>query len=345
MTIYVLQYLRALAALMVVFHHSGYHYRIHQGVENANLFFGAMGVDIFFVISGFIMCHTTAVNPTTSLEFLKRRLERIVPLYWISTLSMFIMPNISPTIAFGAQSDFSLLMASLFFLPLPGSLYSATYGPGWTINYEMFFYVAFSLFLLTRSHRATVLGLGGLLAGLVVVSWVSPVHGIIRFYTSSILLEFLYGIIIALLFYSKRILPRFMALMAICAGAAVFFYVPYLDNSGMPFRFIIWGLPAALIVFGSISLENVGVISRSAIFEFLGDASYSIYLTHLFAIGAVAVVLNKAGILMKNIGLGGFIFIAMAAAILVSITSYLVIERPAVRFFKSRRRSPSIIAG
>src|ERR1700683_54314 len=134
------QYLRAIAALFVVYFHARITLRYSLGSDSPGSVFGGVGVDIFFVISGFIMWQIGAAKLLPAAEFLKKRLTRIVPMYWIVTFCMFPMPAISGTIAEGNVIDFKQLIASLLFVPWPSQTFAPVYPPGWTLNYEMFFY-------------------------------------------------------------------------------------------------------------------------------------------------------------------------------------------------------------
>src|SRR5262245_37349739 len=134
--LYSIQYLRAIAATMVAAYHASL--ELPAGSALHGLLKGQAGVDIFFVISGFLMWQTTSrpVPPSPS-EFMRKRLRRIVPLYWIVTLAMFVMPAISGTIAGSTVYDPMHLVASLLFIPYPypadPSAYFPVYVPGWTI--------------------------------------------------------------------------------------------------------------------------------------------------------------------------------------------------------------------
>src|SRR6185437_14170487 len=131
-----IQALRAIAALLVVF--------VHLAVPVAALGvapFGAGGVDLFFVISGFIMVYTTVGRPISGAEFLGRRIVRIVPLYWLLTLAVFGIALIAPTLLQFTTASWGQLLKSLFFIPFAkanGDVQPVLF-LGWTLNYEMFF--------------------------------------------------------------------------------------------------------------------------------------------------------------------------------------------------------------
>ena len=145
-----IQYLRGIAALMVVWHHSS------SQIPALNRFFpgssGAHGVDLFFVISGFIMAVTTTGAGLTPLQFLRRRVVRVVPLYWILTLAMVGLALVAPSLFRTLKVTADTLVQSLLFIPHFSTSFTdkawPLLVPGWTLNYEMYFYVILAVILL-----------------------------------------------------------------------------------------------------------------------------------------------------------------------------------------------------
>jgi exopolysaccharide production protein ExoZ len=177
------QVLRAVAALLVLASHVGHDLTRRLGFEGyPPLQFGAGGVDVFFVISGFIMVWSSRGlfgQPGAAGTFMARRLVRIVPLDWATTLLFLAGILIHPPMAHRGV-DPPHLVASLLFLPWPDQdgEHSPFYGIGWTLNYEMFFYVAFALLLpLAARPRAAVLALSLAFAALAVAGLLlRPAH-------------------------------------------------------------------------------------------------------------------------------------------------------------------------
>ena len=156
-TIISIQILRALAALLVVFHHARYQIRDFEAFFYGGIWqSGQAGVDIFFVISGFIMWVTTHDRRTTPLQFLTNRIVRIVPLYWLLTLTVAAACLIAPSLFRGVVLAPEHVVKSLFFIPdfypgMPTHIWPLLL-PGWTLNYEMIFYVVFAVALLLPRH-------------------------------------------------------------------------------------------------------------------------------------------------------------------------------------------------
>ncbi len=134
-----IQTLRALAALSVLFYHE----------SSTKFTVGAVGVDIFFVISGFIM--GTIGYRETPLDFMMKRIIRIVPLYWLVTAAVCLV-SLIPGVFHQFSCDLPSLLQSLFFIPYVNQAghIEPLMVPGWTLNYEMFFYAVFAVGLAIR---------------------------------------------------------------------------------------------------------------------------------------------------------------------------------------------------
>ena len=148
-----IQYLRGIAALMVVV--------VHIPVQLSRMGFNGdwpeflnIGVDIFFVISGFIMWTTTFDGRVGVAQFLSRRLVRIAPLYWALTSITVLVMLAAPTLVQSGKLDLQHVITSYLFVasqhPVT-QLMEPILVPGWTLNYEMFFYVVFALCLPLRA--------------------------------------------------------------------------------------------------------------------------------------------------------------------------------------------------
>ena len=291
-----IQYLRALAALMVVAHHIFSTNLVDYDGKTGWL---AGGVDIFFVISGFIMVQSTGGRDYAPAQFYLRRIIRIVPIYWIATLAVM----------WNTEWDWLNAVKSLFFIPYVDPQTQSLMPilqPGWTLNYEMFFYLIFGMSLLLR-EKIRVFAVAACLMMLVLVGIVFQPAGASGFYTHPILLEFLLGMLIARFGIKLPILFAPIALLAI----------PHLWDA-VEFRSLTLGLPAAIIVASLLSVERQ--IPKVPFLMRLGDASYSIYLFHLGALGLVAAV---AGSYPMSPVLVLFAGLIMAALVGLSIHHYL----------------------
>lgn len=318
-TLYGIQYLRAFAALAVVVFHAAERTGGHFAI-------GAAGVDVFFVISGFIMWVISDRRPVTPQRFLLDRLKRIAPSYWLVTGIMVagaiagLFPNL--------QLSAGHLLGSLFFIPVrspsTGEIWPVLV-QGWTLNFEMFFYVLFAgALFLPRAWRllflTVVFGLF-FAAGLI---W-DPQSAALATYTRPIILEFLGGVFIAELWLRRKVAGTSLGLA--CVGAALCgFAAIYLI--GAEFDEFICGPLAMALVFGMVSLETGGSIGRVPVLTYLGDASYSIYLWHTLTI---SVVVKAAEILGLD---GGLTLLgAIVGGTVTGVAAYELIEKPLRKIF------------
>ena len=274
------QALRALAAWVVVCHHFMQIFFDFHASGPIGQFFtdrGAVGVDIFFVISGLVIYLSTQSKDMPVGRFMVNRIIRIVPAYWVYTAAMGLLSVVARPLMPHAVIDWQHFILSLLFIPSenPGGygLYP-TLNVGWTLNYEMLFYLLFSMvFLVNQRHRPLVIAVS-----LFAVSGVLARYGLIsRFYSNDIVYEFLLGIAIGVMYRRGWIANGlWMPLMAI-GGALVTIYQLPADD-----RFINWGLPSALIVIACISMEPY--FKGNRLLKAMGDCSYSVYLLHVLVL-------------------------------------------------------------
>lgn len=309
-----IQALRAFAALLVIFVH------LEALLGAAGLKpFGEGGVDLFFIISGFIMVHTTRTRPVTALGFLGNRLTRVAPLYWAMTLFVFGLAVAAPSIMQATQANPEQLVKSLGFVPFmrENGTINPTLFVGWTINYEMFFYAVFAAGLLFSNYLAGCCAAMLVIATLAGFGWAIRPHGAFAtFYTQPIILEFVFGMVIAL---GIPLLPtrtngwmKRGTLGVMALGLGGLFLVPHLLPH-VP-SVLTAGLPAALVVVSAIALERWGWTFNNALVLGLGNASYSIYLCHPF----VTQVFQKLG---EKLHVHGATALVTLALCLVSVAA------------------------
>ncbi len=282
-----LQVLRIVAAGFVVLMHSDVYVR--QRLDNNFPSFpnGVSGVDIFFVISGFVMIYSSQKLFAQSrgwMVFALRRITRIVPMYWLATTIKLVVMLSTTGYVLHAHFSFFTTITSYLFLPSRNSENNLfpLLGVGWTLNFEMFFYFLFSLALLLRVNVykfvGVVLALVALGAILRQESWPA-----ISFYLNARVLEFFLGMLIARLCVANKHLPRPVALLLFGAGIAALLYPGnlafFVDSDWGFFALVRFGLPAAMIVYSAASLEDWIQRVPSAML-FLADSSYVIYLFH-----------------------------------------------------------------
>ncbi|NKL87859.1 acyltransferase family protein [Rhizobium leguminosarum] len=299
-----LQYLRAIAALMVVYFHAVLQLaKVNPAVDATAFVYGETGVDIFFVLSGFVMWLTTSGRAMSPIDFARRRIKRIVPLYWLATLFSATVALVAPSLLKSTVFDLPHLIASLFFLPWANPADPSTVAPvvvpGWTLNYEMFFYFVFALLLPLQEVRR-IPAMFAVFAVVLVACQLLPETTVTRFYREPIMLEFLAGVVLGWLYGQKVLLPNRWAWAALAIGFAFLI----INEALMPpeSRFYAWGIPAIFIVYGAISID----FSRLPLIgwlNYLGDCSYSIYITHAFTLAFLRVAADRLpiGILQQPV--------------------------------------------
>lgn len=336
--IFSVQYLRGIAALLVVLVH------VLQEVGNhtSNSFLlnfyhfkelGFIGVDVFFVISGFIMMYIHGNDfqkKNISLNFLKKRIVRVVPLYWILTSVTAFLLFFYPSIFGGGKVfDAHHVFASYIFIPAYNSigLPLPILGPGWSLNYEFYFYVLFSIFLLFPKRyfvpSLTVLFLFSCLSGFIVND-----NPILWMVTNPILFEFLFGIYIANLF-SKGKLKNYIIPLAF--GVALVLINIYI-RFDMQYRLFSYGVTSALLLMGVLAYENkIGIRNPNKFLLFLANISYSLYLSHVFSYKIILKLIpsNIITSFPDTIAILVIIFSVVIAYII-----YVLIEKPVNKILK-----------
>ncbi|KVL89530.1 hypothetical protein WT09_17140 [Burkholderia stagnalis] len=334
-----IQVLRALAALaVVIFHASGNvsTYGWNQSVVPFVARFGEAGVDVFFVISGFVMVITTAGREhgvSTALVFLRDRIIRVVPLYWLLTAAFVALLAVLPN-TFGS-ARLSSWHAITSFLFVPSLNWAGVIAPvinvGWTLNYEIWFYLVFAIALTLKGRSwftSTVL-----LAAAVLCSRVA-LHGSAGdFYGNTIVFEFSFGCFVGAAWLAGKRLGKFAACVSgTVALALMATMAPMLSEAN---RVIAVGIPAALLVSAFVSMERE--VTWGTLMHRMGDASYSLYLTHVFAVPVSLKIIQRAD--SRHVLPGDLVtLLSVAASIIAAMGAYRLIERP-IAGLLSRRRS------
>ncbi len=333
-----IQILRGTAALLVVIAHIFEHPAAE--VAQWELVTGRFGVDIFFVISGFIIMSITPDGPFRPYGFVVRRILRVVPLYWLCTLLVFVIALAAPSVFKRTVADPAHLLASLAFVPVPTPLDPTDWRPmlklGWTLQYEMFFYLVVALLYWCRSRLLRARIVTTLFGGLVLVSFfVEPQASRLAFYANSSLMSFVVGVWLAVAAEAGAFgtagagRSRALAVTAVAAIATttLLYALPMADDVGVVDH-VPLTLAAGLVVATGLFAEPW---SRDDRLEFplaVGDWSYSLYLTHMFVVGAAWAVAGRlhvaspVGLVLVGVG-------ALATSIAVAALSYRLVEVPA----------------
>jgi exopolysaccharide production protein ExoZ len=298
------QVLRAIAACAVVILHAVPD--AHAPVGGAG--YGAAGVDLFFVISGFIMANVARGRMAS--EFLRDRFWRIYPLWWVAVLPWLFMIPRGPT----------FVASSLTLWPIyAGGYYVPVLKVGWTLSFELLFYLGMALAVTTRAWVPLTL------YALLLFGALTTLSPLLHFLGSPMTLEFLMGVVIAKL--PRRaalglLIPLGLALLAM-AGPDLGDVDSSLSSHWALPRALEWGIPAALIVCGALSLEGLFQHRLFNMPVMIGDASYSVYLFHPIVAYGLTFVWP----------------LRLALAVGVGCAVHLLIER---RIMAARKRWPSL---
>lgn len=321
------QALRAFAAWLVVFHHFMqifYHFDSDSVLGYFLARRGAVGVDIFFVISGLVIYLSTEGREQPVRHFLINRVVRIAPAYWLYSLvaaGIILFAHALMPIQVFAWHHF---LCSLFFVPAwnpAGYGFYPTLPVGWTLNYEMFFYLLFGLLFCAPGHWRLPLLAGALmLVNLVLArqSWFSD------FYGNSIIFEFLLGVLIGAVYRRGWLLPSRWAALALVALALL-----CIGRQDETDRLLHWGLPSALLVYGFLTLEPW--FAGRHWLKRLGDCSYSVYLVHVILLSLAWYIQQRLGWNAQLVLLACIPFIHFASSL-----SYEWVEKRLGRWLKAR---------
>jgi peptidoglycan/LPS O-acetylase OafA/YrhL len=330
-----LQVLRAIAATAVVVGHfqnftatPATHYWIPYDK------LAATGVDLFFVISGFVMVYASeslfgrAGGPR---DFAMRRVIRIVPLYWLATSIYLMLAVALPSL--GVRYSPQFIASSYFFIPAerPDGGLNPIVGQGWTLNLEMLFYAIFACTLIASRVVSVSAASLVLIAMVAIGHFFPPSSTILAFWTSPLLLEFVMGMMVGLAFSATRHWPRWMNGALIAAAIALLYVSWFLVDLH---RVVGHGIPAALLVAGA---TYGGYAPDGAGWRALaigGDGSYALYLFHAFPIHAMLKVFALTGIVVE-LNRTFCLVSTVVLAILMAIAIYYMFERPVTRALRA----------
>lgn len=346
-----IQMLRAVAALAVVLHHTQFHLQLAYGTPLFALV-GRAGVDLFFLISGFVMVYTTRDSQRTTVQFWTDRAVRIVPLYWLGT-TFVILLFIAGLPALDVQElRLGDIVKSYLFIP-----YLASYGEGrpildvgWTLNYEVYFYALFGLTFFVRSQAKALLMLGVLFVAIWLFVKLNPqLPFVIAHYGSALVFEFLIGGAIALWHHgwvsgkpAKR--PALGAALVLVGLVAVFlggWKYAAIVNQNPELRVAVFGGPSILVLVGALLLEQAGYTVKSRFVLLLGAASYAIYLAHPMVLQPVVPLFQALVPGTTLAHKAGAVVVAFTLAVAVGLAVHLWVEKPMTAWLRKRLKPKS----
>jgi exopolysaccharide production protein ExoZ len=367
-TLFAIQYLRGGAALAVCAYHA------LQWCDGG-FDVGRAGVDVFFVISGVIMWRITSGAPPRAVAFLWRRFTRVAPLYWAATLLVAAIAEVWPAFLPEVRPGLGHLVLSLAFIPHldPRGLPFPTLPPGWTLDYEMIFYLVVGASLALGLRRARLVC--GALFVIVVLGFLFP-DSAYFLGANPMLLQFAAGVGLAEA-GARGLLPRRPVGFGLLAGGLLLFAMVQLGGLFSElWRPLVWGVPATLLVAGALAIEldgprpplervafvrnQPGALQRAqepkdrarfSVFADstkthralggplhralmkLGDASFALYLFHL---PATAVIAHTLGYRHEV----AFLVASMGVSVAAGLAVHAWIERPLLAWLRRGALSP-----
>ncbi len=346
-----IQALRGIAALMVVL----FHLQIVEGkYGGGTLLLPALvghadsGVDLFFVLSGFVMTTIAAGSygsPRAAGRFLLRRGWRILPLYWFYTTLVVVLMAVAPGMANSSYQDQGILASYLLWPQAQLPLLTV----GWTLIHEAFFYLVMAVAIaFARDRQLPWLLAGWAVATLAAHAW-PPSTGApwAALVSSPLSLEFIAGALVGL--YWRR-LPAALALPAMLLGALAFagslLWLAGTPPQELPVlhRAAYFGLPGALLVLGAVRWEQARQPGLPRLLLRIGDSSYSLYLSHVFVISALGRLWQRSGFTAAHWQHAVFLAVAVAACAVVGWLSWRLLEQPLQRLARAGFRRSSATA-
>lgn len=338
-----IQALRFIAALLVLITHSGFY--SHERLDSAFQYWpggGGIGVNLFFVISGFVIMVSSEklVGKANGWKiFMVRRLIRIVPNYWIATslkvLALVLIPNQVLHYVLDSGKDWEYIIKSYFFIPsynpTDGKV-QPVLGVGWTLVFEMFFYLIFSITLAFKLNplKATSVVLFVFFIGSFFKDRFLKIteHPVLFFLFDDVVVCFILGMIVAKFYQQEILMNNRLAVAAITFGLVSITLGFVMGASSTS----IVAIASFLIVWGCVSIEKGTSFDVPKWLVFLGGASYSTYLFHPLIVPIVPMIFRKLDLIYPYAATVASILVAIAVTSVV----YVAFERRLTKYLVAR---------
>jgi len=328
-----LQVVRALAAMMVVVFHMNVHtlpdtFGVRPLWTGLNM--GYAGVEIFFVLSGFIMFfrhRSDFGEPQRVKSYLYARFGRIFPVFWIVMFGVLALRYV----AYQSPLELQSILISALLLPI---FEQHVLGVQWTLSFEMLFYLVFCLAILNTRLGILIMALWFGIC--ITFAGREEARDALGFFFSPYNILFLFGIISAMIW--RKI--ESLALPFLLVGTALFFAVglsevlEFIDYN-RALRTILYGLAAVAIICGTVSLESQNKIRPPSFLVFFGNASYAIYLVHITAMSAASLIIKKLG--LTDLPVLSLAIFAFMSALFIGSFVHILVEKPIMSFLRGEK--------
>jgi exopolysaccharide production protein ExoZ len=285
--LYSIQILRAIACISVVYFHT-------------TAKFGSFGLDIFFIISGFVI--TMIINKGTKPKiFILTRISRIVPLYWILTTFLLFLTILTPELLNSTTFNLNYYFKSIFFIPYynQNNILEPMLIQGWTLNYEIFFYLCAFISIIISRKKILITTLVFFVSFFLYFKYffLESSSALKFFFSTTLIFEFLLGVIAFYIFkfyQNIKIIPIIPIVAAIVSYIIMIYYEAETKELDKDLRIYFYGFPSLVLVLSLCFLEKFFTNNNCIkILLNIGHASYSIYLSHIFIIGFLKITNAK----------------------------------------------------
>lgn len=341
-----IQWLRGMAVLMVLIYHLEDIVEHFAPFENFRSPWRAVGYsapDMFFVISGYIMCYVTFGMKFEPKKWLVSRFIRIYPLYMFFTFFAFVPWLINPDFAMGSEQNWYSVILSFLILPQEGTPLVFV---GWTVEHEIVFYAIVFAVAATVGERALIPVLG-VLSALATLRWFfAGSFPWMDFWDWHFLSLFMVQFLIGALIFQYREPLRGLGVKAPALAGIVLFFSGAWFARPMPLnhedigRIVVFGLAYGLVMLAAINREtalraekgDTYLPKKRPFLVRLGDASYSVYLAHPF----VMAVTNRGMAMLDLTGVPVLIGAAIGGVVMIwgGMLFYELAEKPLLHFMK-----------
>jgi peptidoglycan/LPS O-acetylase OafA/YrhL len=331
-----LQAFRGIAALSVLLYHIDGRYRADTKGEVVQPVFserflgghmeaGHLGVDFFFVLSGFIIywIHEKDLGkPEAGRYYLLKRLARIYPVLLGALVLKFVLVMFAGSLWMKGDLQMDALLSTLFLLPAKPTFV----GGAWTLVHEMLFYMVFlfGVILGRKVFWAFFIAWVLLILGLDFTGHYQRFEGALSFIFHPNNLQFFIGVLIALvarnysnkLWQTSLIIPAFIL---ICSASSIHFLTDQWQYQFLSIKTLFWGSAFGLLLWGVVALDQSTSFVWPKFMRVLGDASYTIYLFHLIFVAVFKTILHKVSILhdYPHVMMGSNAVLTLASCLIV----------------------------
>ncbi len=332
MNIQSIQIMRGLASILVVLLHISIKGGQYGNGALKGFSVGGSGVDLFFIISGYIMCISTFGRRLNVYQFILLRIKRIMPLYWLVTTVALVIFLYDPKLINTSGGETSI-WASYVLFPNGKKFLNSN---GWTLSYEFFFYFIFAVLIHKGTYKA-MQGSSMVLLILVAIGLCVNYDGILfNFSTNILYLEFVFGMGCFYLFNKKkfRLALKYGVICCLLGSLLLVLEVLFKIPDQEKWRGFFWGVPMLTIFIGLLSLEQLIQRSRSVVRTLLleiGNSSYSLYLVHPFVLSGTAMGLKHFRMASNP---WYFSIILFTLSVVIGHLVYLYVERPLTALIK-----------